>query len=252
MNKLFYTLDKNGKEVLRDLAEENKAFTREGYFDGLFDANNYQYYENFHHYVYDDLGCDYERYGCYIRDGDKVLDIGANIGIFAHRAETRGASKVVCFEPLSLTYKCLKKNAGQNTYTFNCALGGENTSRYFVVHTDYTHIGGCTEMDESKFRDKYIVYGETCKVSDINETIERFGSFDFMKVDTEGAEVEIFKSITDDNLSKMRCVAAELHIHNGLHDFVDYLGNRLGSLGYKSFMLTHSNSGLMTANFWKE
>jgi len=252
MNKLFYTLDKDGKEVLRDLAIENETFTREAYLNGLFDANNYQYYENFHHYVYDDLGCDYERYGCYIREGDRVLDIGANIGIFAHRAETRGASLVVSFEPLSLTYECLVKNAGPKTITYKHAIGNEEQYRYFIVHTDYTHIGGCAQFEDDKFSDKKVIHGETCLMKDINYVLDHLGRFDFMKVDTEGSECEIFNRITDEHLSRFRCVAVELHMQKGRESFEGYLVGRMDSLGYRTFVLTHSDSGLKTANFWKE
>ena len=91
MNKLFWTLRPSGTEVLRDLAMENETFSIDRYVAGEFDANNFQWYEMFHHHVYNDNGCDYERMGCYIKEGDVVLDLGANIGIFAHRAETRGA-----------------------------------------------------------------------------------------------------------------------------------------------------------------
>jgi hypothetical protein len=87
-NKLFWTLRPDGTEVLRDLEKENENFTRDAYNQGKFDANNYQWFEMFHHYNFDDIGCDYERYGCYIKEGDIVLDLGSNIGIFAHRAET--------------------------------------------------------------------------------------------------------------------------------------------------------------------
>ena len=111
-NKLFWTLSPNGDEILRNLEEENKEFSTNDYFNGKFDANNYQWYEMFNHYVCDDLGCDYERYGCYIEEGDVVLDLGGNIGVFAHRAENRGASKVISFEPITPTFNCLIKNRG--------------------------------------------------------------------------------------------------------------------------------------------
>ena len=46
-----------------------------------------------------------------------ILDIGANIGLFAHRAEVRGASKVISIEPLTPTFNCLIKNAlGESQY----------------------------------------------------------------------------------------------------------------------------------------
>jgi len=109
MNKKFWTLDKEGKEILRDLEKENENFTFLGYWENKFDSNNYQYQEMFNSYLHEDNGCDYERMGCYIKEGDVVVDIGANIGLFAHRAETRGASKVICFEPMTPTFECLLK-----------------------------------------------------------------------------------------------------------------------------------------------
>lgn len=252
MSKQFYTLDKDGNEVLRDLEQENKHFSREGYLEGRFDANNYQYYENFDHYVYDDLGCDYERYGCFIKEGDRVLDLGANIGIFAHRAETRGASEVVCFEPITPTYSCLIKNAGSKTKTFKAAVGDENGFKLFKIHTDFTHIGGGTFDPQNTLLDKKIVHEEHCIIIHVNSIFKNMGRFDFMKVDIEGGEIALFNAISDENLSSLRCIAIELHSFDGFEEFQEPFFQRMYSLGFKSFLLHHANSGLKTANFWKE
>jgi FkbM family methyltransferase len=129
-NKKIWTLDKEGNEVLRDLAKENENFTMEGYYSGEFDGNNYMWHEMFTNFVYDDNGCDYERYGCFIKEGDVVLDIGGNIGIFAHRAEFRGASKVISFEPLTPTFNCLIKNRGPKTLVYKMAVGADMINHY--------------------------------------------------------------------------------------------------------------------------
>ena len=78
MNKKFWTIDKNGEHVLRDLSKEEEGWSYDRYLSGELDAYNYMWHEMFNHYVYDDNGCDYERYGCYIREGDVVLDLGDN------------------------------------------------------------------------------------------------------------------------------------------------------------------------------
>ena len=49
-SKKFWTLQADGTEVLRDLKKENENFSRDAYLNGEFDANNYQWYEMFHHY----------------------------------------------------------------------------------------------------------------------------------------------------------------------------------------------------------
>ena len=53
----------------------------------------------------------YERLGITICDGDVVLDIGANIGLFALSLMERFYGlKIVCVEPAPITRACLERN----------------------------------------------------------------------------------------------------------------------------------------------
>jgi FkbM family methyltransferase len=245
--KLFWTPNKEGVLVLRDLEKESISFSRDAYFRGEFDSFNYMYYENFNHYVHDDIGCDYERYGCYIMEGDRVLDIGANIGIFSHRAELRGASEVVCFEPLSLAYECLKRNAGQKTKVNRLGVSSKRDFLNFSIHTDYTHIGGGSILPH---KDVVTIFNEYVNVIGINEVFSTYGKFDFIKLDIEGGEVDLINAISDENLSSCRCFAMELHGVNGVVELQDRFVHRMNNLGFKQFVLQH-NGGLRTINFWK-
>jgi FkbM family methyltransferase len=255
MSKKFWTTNKEGVEVIRDLQEESKTFTRESYLEGKFDSYNYQYYENFHHYVYDDIGCDYERYGCVINQGDVVLDIGANIGIFAHRAETRGASQVICFEPMTPTYNCLIKNAGPNTITYKNGVGGNRGYENFIIHTDFTNTGGGTTLsqDHNSHMNR-VVHTEKVFLVSINDIFNNFDKIDFMKIDIEGGEVDVLTSITNENLSRLRCLASEFH--NTYDDFVDFENSfidRMIQLGFNYFILYHGTDNVLrTINFWKK
>jgi FkbM family methyltransferase len=254
-NKKFWTLRPDGSEVLRDLKEENKNFTREGYLNGEFDANNYQWYEMFHHYSFDDIGCDYERYGCYIKEGDVVLDLGSNIGVFAHRAETRGASKVICFEPVTPTFNCLIKNKGPKTLVYKNAVGGEQGFTTFNIHTDFTHIGGGTSHDQDlMLNGRNIVHSERVIIIGINEIFEGMNSkIDFMKIDIEGGEVDVLTSITDENLNSLRCLSAEFHrTYDGFDKFQSNFTDRMSNLGFKHFTVYYGNEDLRTLTFWKE
>jgi len=183
-NKLFWTLSSDGTEVLRDLKKENEEFSKVRYDNGEFDANNFQWYEMFHHYVYDDLGCDYERYGCYIKEDDVVLDLGGNVGIFAHRAEQRGASQVISFEPVTPTFNCLIKNRGPKTLVYKNAVGGKNGFTTFRIHTDFTHIGGGTSEDQDlMLNQRPIIHSERVIIIGINDIFENIGTkIDFMKL----------------------------------------------------------------------
>lgn len=253
-NKKFWTLSPEGNEVLRDLKKENENFTRDLYLKGEFDGNNYQWYEMFHHYSFDDNGCDYERYGCLIQEGDVVLDLGANIGIFAHRAETRGASKVICFEPVTPTFSCLIKNKGPKTLVYKNAVGGKNGFTTFNIHTDYTHIGGGTsDKQDLRLDTKKVIHSEKTIVIGINEIFDGLlEKIDFMKIDIEGGEVDVLTSISDKHLTSLRCLSAEFHkTYDDFDTFQSNFINRMVNLGFNHFTLYHGDGNLRTLNFWK-
>ena len=255
MGKKFYTLNKHGEDVLRDLEEEGKSFNMDDYYKGKYDGNNYQWQEMFNHYIYDDLGCDYERYGCYIKEGDVVLDLGGNIGVFAHRAETRGASKVISFEPVTPTFNCLIKNRGPKTFVYKNAVGGKNGFTTFRIHTDFTQIGGGTSDDQDlMLNQRPIIHSERVIIIGINEIFENIGTkIDFMKIDIEGGEVDVLTSITDKNLSTLRCLSAEFHkTYEEFDLFQEEFIQRMINLEFKYFVLYHGDGDLRTLNFWKE
>jgi FkbM family methyltransferase len=258
MSKEFWTLDKSGNQILRNLEEEHKNFTLQKYNEGEFDGNNFIWYEMFDMFSHDSNGCDYERKGCYIKEGDIVVDIGANIGVFAHRAEIRGASKIICFEPMGPTFEVLKKNLGPKTTAHKLAVGGENSFKKFVVHTDFSHIGGGFDIQREDIRKgRDIIHEETTFSIDINKLFDGTlcERIDFLKIDVEGAEIEILNSIKDENLLKLRCLASEFHRMNDEFDiFQSGFADRMGRLGFSSFTLYHGKddkSDLRTVTFWK-
>ena len=76
---------------------------------------------------------------------------------------------------------------------------------------------------------------------------------DFMKVDIEGGEVELFTAITDENLISLRCLSCEFHkINDDFDDFQEKFVQRMNKLGFRSFVLYLGNGNLRTLNFWKE
>lgn len=253
--KKIWVRDNSGELILRDLANESEDFTPEKYYNGVKDTFNYMWYEMFHHYIHDDIGCDYERYGCVIEPGDVVLDLGANIGVFSYRAETRGASKVYAFEPMSYTYECLTRNKGDKTITYNLGVGLDSGFNKFKIHSSLDNVGGGAYDPGNVLENKglEIVREEMAYIVGINDvfTIDKF---DFMKIDIEGSEVVVLNSITDENLSSLRCISGEFHF-NGNEEYNDFqkgFCNRLNRLGFNHFTLYHGDGALRTINAWKK
>jgi FkbM family methyltransferase len=198
-------------------------------------------------------GCDYERFGCQINEGDVVLDIGANIGVFAHRAETKGASKVICFEPMTPTFECLIKNKGPKTTVYKNAVGGDNRFINFKIHSDFTQIGGATVSDDM-IKNMVLIYDEMVYMINVNDIFNGLDKkIDFMKVDIEGGELELLNSITDENISVLRCLALELHIIDEKYEKLQHkFWSRMFNLGYQGYCLFHGDGKLRTLNFWKK
>ncbi|HBB73294.1 MAG TPA: hypothetical protein DC048_02480 [Planctomycetaceae bacterium] len=71
----------------------------------------------------------YARHGIEIRDGDTILDIGANIGLFALFVNRTGArANLLCFEPAPATFAVLERNISRHALghvrAFNAGIAG--------------------------------------------------------------------------------------------------------------------------------
>ena len=79
------------------------------------------------------------------------------------------------------------------------------------------------------------------------------GRIDFLKMDIEGSEVECLESITDENLSSLRCLSAEFHRNiNGVDSFRERFIERCSGLGFDHFTLFYQDGQQMTINIWKK
>ncbi len=59
----------------------------------------------------------YEQHGVAIADGDVILDIGANVGLFALSVMERFRGvKMVCVEPVPNTRACLERNVTESPW----------------------------------------------------------------------------------------------------------------------------------------
>lgn len=193
---------------------------------------------------------DYHRVGeVEINQGDVVVDLGGNIGVFTRYAYQRGASKIVTFEPDRRYFEILKKNSPKNAILFNGAIGD---SLGKMTLTESPHLGGSNLwQDRDVLHKQYDVDIYTLDYILDNKLIERI---DFLKVDIEGSEIMALNGISDQNLSKVKKIAVEYH-HAHLnfdeelrHNFI----TRLNKLGFNSHILfCGTDNALQLIYFWK-
>lgn len=255
-NPFFWTINKEGNREKRNLLSEisDKEFSMEGYFGGErgIDDINYMYYENFNMYIHDSQGSDYERYGCKIDEGDVVVDVGGNIGMFSRRALERGASRVITFEPMSKAYACLTDNVGYEAECYNIAIGKELGTTKIGVTGSVNNLGGSTSKMEMDNRE--VIYEEPCitmslgNLWDLGVLPERIN---FLKIDCEGGEKEIIESLTDEHLSRIDKISMEYHASLLGHDLRKEFTERAFGLGFQAFTLFHGDGSLSQLHLWR-
>ena len=131
-----------------------------------------------------------------IKDGNIVVDIGANIGyftlIFARLVGEKG--KVFAFEPEPNNFNLLKKNIEINGYKnvnlINKAVS--NKSGKIKLYIDNVNYGGHSLIAEIPNRQSIEI--ESIKLDDFFSANKKI---DFIKIDVEGAELEVLKGMSN-------------------------------------------------------
>jgi FkbM family methyltransferase len=174
-----------------------------------------------------------------INEGDVVVDLGGNMGIFNRWAYHQGASKVISFEPDRRYFNLLRLNADPRSILFNAAVAHEMGELNLY---ESEHLGGSNVF---RIENKE---GYSVKTYTLNYLFESglVDKIDFLKVDIEGAEHAAFTGISDENLKKVKTIAMEYH--NAHFNFDDSLRinliQRMVDLGFSPYTLFmgHNNA----------
>jgi len=181
--------------------------------------------------------------------GGKVIDVGANIGCFTiYAAQAVGpAGKVIAVEPAHTTFQQLERNVALNCLTnvipLQVAVSKEagTTTLYLsensVFSSFYSKIAAKSKSEQVQ---------ETTTVT-LEQLLEenRWDRCHFLKIDCEGAEHGIIRSLSARTAAKIDQIAMEIHNVEGFDskDLID----RLKSFGFSA---TDGNIGNVFF-FWR-
>lgn len=169
-----------------------------------------------------------------INENDIVFDIGANVGVFSLYASQIKGTQVYAFEPHPKNFAVLsnniKQNNIQNIKCFEFALGADNEDRVLL---EGNIAGGhkfsykdVSENSEGSLKVKAVTFSGMKEQLNIEK-------IDFVKLDCEGAEGEIIKSLGQEGLNGIDRMAIEFHDNNSILSHDEIL-NELHNAGFKT------------------
>ncbi len=126
-----------------------------------------------------------------VEPGDRWLDLGAHIGCFANWAIEKGAESVICYEPEPSNYEVLKTNINDpRIIACNAAVAWEGgTATLNVAPNTWRH--SLTRRYKRGATDVQV------QVKSFNQLLENHPKYDCIKMDIEGAEIEILQKKKD-------------------------------------------------------
>lgn len=177
----------------------------------------------------------------------RLMDIGARDGLKSHWESFLPDVEWMAFEPdRAEAARLAKAPRGYSATVFPCALAGRSGVRQLNVHRNPSSSSLYREdknfIDRLMLREAFeITSVEAIEVKCIDEMRDRFGDVDFVDIDTEGAELEIFsggRSLFSD--PRLLGVFTEVRFHEGFRTplfsevdaFLRSCGFSLFDLGY--------------------
>lgn len=121
-----------------------------------------------------------------IRSRDVIVDAGAQIGSFTVKVAKK-AKKVIAFEPEPSNFEllCINTRELENVEIHSSALWSKSGNAKLKHHR--LNVGGSTLLNLSPAISDYEIDVETVRLDDIINEV------DFLKMDVEGAELEVLR-----------------------------------------------------------
>ncbi len=148
-----------------------------------------------------------------IAPGSKVVDIGANIGVFTLFAIHCGASVVHAYEPSGDSFDCLRRNVDENRLSgkvsaFRSAVSSGPERRVLFPRRSsvYNALGTGTQSGEGL---------DEVALETLATVIERIGHADLLKMDCEGEEEQIIDGAELEVMQRIDEIRLEYHNGRG-------------------------------------
>jgi FkbM family methyltransferase len=146
-----------------------------------------------------------------------IFDIGSNIGasiIYFHKKFPN--AQIFGFEPHPDTFQILEKNvaqlAGVKVFNYGLGAGDQRVS----VRADAVNYGAFNTRGDFKDRG-FPAAPVECEMRRLDSVLRELGleHVDLIKIDCEGAEADIFSTVSEELLNNCQWIVGEFHDHSG-------------------------------------
>jgi len=171
----------------------------------------------------------YEQYGisgkCEVQEGDIVIDAGAFIGdtaiYFSQKVGANNKGKVYAFEPIAITAESIRQNCKinkcANIEVVQAALSDKNEIQNFEIVSNSSFGSAKKSNIKTEYSAKAIRLDDFIKSNNIP-------TINFIKMDVEGAEMEILEGAKESiSHFKPDCAICVYHKKNDYWDIAHFL-----------------------------
>ena len=200
---------------------------------------------------------DFEIFQKYVKKGDNVLDVGANIGYFTLMlAKLVGPTgKVFAFEPdprnISLLKKNIETNGYQNVVVVPKAVS--NVNEKCTLFTSQSTFGQnrIYEPKKTKNQEYVPIESETIFLDNFFMNNEKIENISFVKIDVEGAEKYVLEGMKNIlSLNKNIKIFSEIDLDflndagSSYTEMIEFLEKR----GFTVFLVNEANNKIIKGN----
>jgi len=169
-----------------------------------------------------------------IREGETIVDLGANIGVFTLFAANQDRTgRIVAYEPLTSTSQLLRRNLELNGITNVRVVQKGVLDRKFRGHMycSKLNLGGHSIFQAMSGPLSVRVEVDFTTLDDV--LIENhLDHVDLLKIDCEGSEYKIVRGASSKTLAKVNRLVIELHTTSMAEDDPAQIVDRLSALGF--------------------
>jgi FkbM family methyltransferase len=150
-------------------------------------------------------------------NSDFLVDIGANSGVWIKEIRRMGfTGPALCIEPISSNFESLQNLNLPNTELLNCAIGNKNgvisinEASNSGLSSSILSLGALHKQAEPSIK---IISNSKVRIEKLSRILKKYSYRNiYIKIDTQGYELEVIKSIDSDSWSKIYALEIEVNL----------------------------------------